>query len=95
MEALGFFVCSEDLEDELIRAVGTDGVVQAVATQGELPSFRALQKQPAHRGRAVEQQLHRFLGSRSGRKSRYARLLVDVLEPGRVPAPLEGALARV
>lgn len=58
-------------------------------------SIRILQKQPAQRGRAVEQQLRRFMGSRSGRKSRYARLLVDALEPARVPRPLERALAHV
>ena len=39
--------------------------------------------------------LRRFLGSRSGRKARYAALLVEALEPGREPAPLAGVLARV
>ena len=95
MEALGFYVCIEDLEDELIRALGVACVEQTVAAQGELGSFRILQKQPAQRGRAAEQQLRRFMGSRSGRKSRYARLLVDALEPARVPRPLERALAHV
>ncbi len=95
MEALGFYVCIEDLEDELIRALGADCVEQAVAAEGELGSFRILQKQPAQRGNDVEQQLRRFMGSRSGRKSRYARLLVEALEPERVPRPLERALGHV
>ncbi|MGZ4427535.1 MAG: TOPRIM nucleotidyl transferase/hydrolase domain-containing protein [Nocardioidaceae bacterium] len=95
MQALGFHVCIEDLEDELIRALGVADVVRAVAAQGELESFRILQKQPAQRERTLEQQLRRFMGSRSGRKSRYARLLVDELEPARVPAPLQRALAHV
>ncbi|HEX5771789.1 MAG TPA: hypothetical protein VFY11_12560, partial [Nocardioidaceae bacterium] len=95
MERLGFFVCVEDLEDELIRALGVDRVEEVVAAEGELRSLRSLQKQPAQRGRAPQQQLRRFLGSRSGRKSRYAELLVDRLDLGRLPRPLERALARV
>ena len=95
MESLGFYVCTADLEDELIRALGATCVEQAVAAQGELGSFRILQKQPAQRGRSVEQQLHRFMGCRSGRKSRYARLLVDALDLSQMPRALEGALAHV
>ena len=49
MEALGFFVCTLDLEDELIRALGTDGVEHIIAEQGELRSLRTLQHQPAQR----------------------------------------------
>ena len=30
MEGLGFYVCVVDLEDELIRALGTDSVEQVV-----------------------------------------------------------------
>jgi hypothetical protein len=39
--------------------------------------------------------LRRFIGVRSGRKARYAALLVDALDPGRVPEPLAGLLARL
>ncbi|HET7532953.1 MAG TPA: TOPRIM nucleotidyl transferase/hydrolase domain-containing protein [Nocardioidaceae bacterium] len=95
MEDLGFHVCERDLEDELIRALGAPRVVQVVAEAGELRSFLALQNQPAQRGRSVEQQLHRFMGTRSGRKSRYARLLVDALAPAGAPAPLERVLEGV
>ena len=95
MEALGFYVCDVDLEDELIRALGATRVEDVVAAQGELGSFRILQKQPAQQGRSTEAQLRRFMGSRGGRKIRYARLLVDALDLGRVPRPLEGVLARV
>ena len=63
--------------------------------QGELGSFRTLQKQPAQRGRSTEQQLRRFMGTRGGRKIRYARLLVDALDLSRVPRPLDGVLAHV
>ena len=95
MERLGFFVCSADLEDELIRALGAAAVEQVVDAEGDLGSFRTLQKQPAWRGRPAEQQLRRFLGSGSGRKIRYARLLVDALDLTRVPRPLDRALAHV
>jgi hypothetical protein len=50
---------------------------------------------PAQRGWTRERVLRRFIGARSGRKARYAELLVDALEPGRVPDPLAALLARV
>ena len=95
LERLGFFVCVADLEDELIRALGTDAVEDVVAAQGELGSFRTLQKQAAWRGRPHADQLRRFMGSGGSRKIRYARLLVDALDLARVPAPLDGVLAHV
>ena len=94
-EALGFYVCVRDLEEELIRALGVASVEQVVEAQGDLHAFRTLQKQPAWQGRPAEQQLHRFMGSGGRRKIRYARLLVEALAPARVPRPLEQVLARV
>ena len=41
-EALGFFVCDADLEDELIRALGVPAVERLLAVQGELESFPPL-----------------------------------------------------
>jgi hypothetical protein len=93
MEALGFYVCSADLEDELIRAIGTDAVEQIITAQGDLRSFRTFQQQPAQRRRSTAQQLHRFMGTRSGRKSQYARLLAAALAPGQIPRPLECVLS--
>jgi hypothetical protein len=95
MEQLGFYVCVSDLEDELIRALGAAAVEQVVDAQGELGSFRTLQKQAPWQGRPVEEQLRRFLGSGATRKIRYARLLVDALDLGQVPRPLDGVLAHV
>jgi hypothetical protein len=92
MEALGFYVCDADLEDELIRALGVDVVEQVADEQRELGSFRTFQKQPAQQGKSPEQQLRRWLGNR---KIRYARLLVDALDLARVPRPLDLVLARV
>jgi hypothetical protein len=93
MEALGFYACDVDLEDELIRALGPSEVEAVIAAEGELRMFRTLQKQAAQRDRTVEQQLRRFMGSKSGRKFRYARLLVEALDLGHVPRPLDRVLA--
>jgi hypothetical protein len=95
MESLGFFVCVADLEDELIRSLGAATVEQFVDAQGELGSFRTFQKQPAWRGRTKEEQLRRFIGTYSGRKIRYAPLLVGALDLTQVPRPLDGVLAHV
>ena len=82
-----------DLEDELIRSLGAAAVEEVVEAQGDLRSFRTLQKQPEWQGRPVEEQLRRFMGSGGRRKIRYARLLVDALDLTRVPRPLDGLLA--
>jgi len=95
MEGLGFYVCVADLEDELIRALGADTVEQVVDAQGDLGSFRTLQKQPEWRGRSTEEQLRRFMGSGGRRKIRYGRLLVEALDLRRVPRPLDQVLAHV
>jgi hypothetical protein len=95
MEALGFYVCVEDLEDELIRSLGAARVEQIVAAHGDLGSFRTLQKQAAWRERKTEEQLRRFMGSGGRRKIRYARLLVDALDLTQVPRPLDLVLAHV
>jgi hypothetical protein len=95
MERLGFYVCDADLEDELIRALGAASVEAIADAQGDLGSFRTLQKQPAWRGRATEEQLRRFMGSGGSRKIRYARLLVEALDLSRVPRPLDLLLAHL
>ena len=69
MERLGFFVCDRDLEDELIRCLGVAAVEQVVESQRDLASFRILQQQPAQRGWTTEDQLRRFMGTRSGRET--------------------------
>jgi hypothetical protein len=43
----------------------------------------------------VEAQLRRFIGTRSGRKIRYGRLLVEALDLAEVPRPLDRVLASV
>ena len=95
MEELGFYVCEADLEEELIRALGTSAVEAIIETQREGGAFRSFQRQPAQRGRPLEAQIHRFMGTLSGRKIRYARLMVEALDLSRVPRPLDRVLAHV
>ncbi|MFF9473791.1 TOPRIM nucleotidyl transferase/hydrolase domain-containing protein [Streptomyces roseolus] len=88
-----FFVCVADLEDELIRALGVDRVGELVAAEGEGRALRTFLHQPAQRDRGPLPRMRRFLGTTSGRKIRYGRILVDGLDLARVPAPLDGLLA--
>ncbi len=88
-----FHVCAADLEDELIRALGVPRVEQLVSQEGDLRALTTFLRQPAQRGRAPQQQLRRFLGTKKGRKIHYGRVLVEALDPDRVPAPLDGLLA--
>jgi hypothetical protein len=92
MEALGFFVCDADLEDELTRSLGPQAVEQVIAAEGETSAFRTFQKQPEKRGLALEEQLRAFMWNR---KIRYATLLVEALDLSRVPRPLDRLLAAV
>jgi hypothetical protein len=95
MESLGFYVCVADLEDELIRSLGTAAVEEIVHAQGELGSFRTFQKQPAQQGKTTAEHLRRFMGTRGGRKIAYAPLLVAALDLTQVPRPLDRVLAHV
>jgi hypothetical protein len=89
------FVCRADLEDELIRALGTRGAEAVLAATADLRSFRTLQGQPQHRDRPVEQQLHRFIAAGSGRKARIDAALAAALPDGAVPPPIAALLARI
>jgi OLD-like protein len=90
--ASAFYVCDEDLEDELIRALGTPAVEEIIHANGDLHRFRALQQMPQWRDATIENQLRRFIGSGAGRKISYARLLVDGLDSESVPRPLDRVL---
>ncbi|ESQ00859.1 Hypothetical protein B591_04780 [Streptomyces sp. GBA 94-10 4N24] len=87
------FACSADLEDELIRALGTARVEEIVRAEGDLRAWQTFLRQSAQVGRPRPQQLRRFLGTKKGRKIRYGRLLVEALGPGQVPAPLADLFA--
>ncbi|MFJ6015438.1 TOPRIM nucleotidyl transferase/hydrolase domain-containing protein [Streptomyces sp. NPDC092952] len=88
-----FFVCAADLEEELIRALGVARVRELIAAEGDLRPLETFLGQPAQQGRAPEQQIRRFLGTKKGRKIHYGRVLVEALGPGRAPAPLDDLFA--
>ncbi|MFF5145448.1 TOPRIM nucleotidyl transferase/hydrolase domain-containing protein [Streptomyces sp. NPDC013157] len=88
----GIFVCAADLEDELVRALGPPRVAELAHAEGDHRALRTFLNQPAQQGRTAQQQFRRFLGTTSGRKIRYGRVLVEALDPDRVPAPLDALL---
>ncbi|HEY7730236.1 MAG TPA: TOPRIM nucleotidyl transferase/hydrolase domain-containing protein [Gaiellaceae bacterium] len=92
LERVGFYACARDLEDELTRAVGPEGMERVLAEQDELRAFRTYQRQPAHRARTLEEQLHGFMWNR---KQRYAVLLVEAVDLERIPRPLRRVLTHV
>jgi hypothetical protein len=94
-ERLGFYVCVADLEDEMIRALGTSRVEDLIEAEGESGPFRTFTRQPAHRGEGRDQQLRRFMGTRSGRKIRYGHVLAAALDLTLIPGPLAGLLSAV
>jgi hypothetical protein len=94
LERLGFFACIDDLEDELIRALGPAAMEEVIEAHGELASLRALQRQPAWRGRPASAQLHRFLTSQSRRRTLVGSL-VRALDLDDIPRPLDRVLAAI
>ncbi len=86
--AAGFFGCDRDLEEEVIRAAGSDLVLETLSSRGELARFRMFQRQPAQRIRSIEDQLHRFAGTAAGRKTRFAADVIEVVPLDRMPVPL-------
>ena len=92
LEARGFFVCDRDLEDELVRALGAEGVERVLEEQGHLRRFRTYRKQEAHRAQPLDRQLHGFLHNH---KFCCGPALVAALERERLPGPLAGLLAHV
>ena len=94
-ERAGFFACSADLEDELIRACGAERVEACLQRHHDLHAFRRLQGQHAWRTRPVEAQLRRWIASGARRKLRYAQILVEAAPLDRMPRPLVALMARV
>lgn len=95
LEAYGFFCCTRDLEDELRRALGATQVERVIAAAGETRSLELLAQMPAQAGWTREEVLARFMTSQSGRKERYARLLVEALPRGSEPPPLRSLLSHL
>jgi hypothetical protein len=88
----GFFACDPDLEGELVRALGTERMLELVEARGQLGAFTTYRKQPAQRAKPLEVQLHGWLHNW---KIRYAAPLVEALDLERVPEPLDRVLGYV
>ena len=80
MERLGFYVCVADLEDELIRALVSPPLKRS-SRRRETSALPHTAEATSVEGRPLEEQLPRYMGSGGRRKIRYARLLVEALDP--------------
>jgi hypothetical protein len=92
LERVGFFACSADLEDELIRAAGVTAISRLVELEGDAQPWHTFRKQRAWQGRPMDQQFRRFIRSVSERNSRYIRAMVETIDPSELPRPLRGLL---
>ena len=92
LEKIGFFACSVDLEDELIRAAGEAHLLRLIEREGDTQPWHTFQHQAAWHGRPVDQQFRRFIRSMSERNSRYVRAIVETIDPSRLPRPLRSLL---
>lgn len=95
LEGIGFFACSADLEDELVRAAGEAVMARLIQREGDTQPWHAFRRQPAWQGRPLDQQFHRFLRSMSERNSRYVRAILETIDPSMLPRPLRLLLAYV
>lgn len=95
MAEIGFFICDRYLEDELIRALGPERIVEIIQSQGDIAPLQTLQAQAQWRDRPLAEQIRRFFSSKARRSLRYARLLVEACDSNRIPRPLEAVVERV
>lgn len=92
LEAVGFFACIADLEDELIRAAGESILLRLIELEGDSQPWHTFRSQRAWNGRPLDQQFRRFIRSVSERNSRYIRAIVETIDPSRLPRPLRQLL---
>jgi len=88
----GFFACDPDLEHELIRSLGPERCEVVIEREGDLAGWDLFRRQPFQRERPAVAQVHRWLGSGSGRKIRYAAAFTEELGLDEVPLALHRVL---
>ncbi|WP_051620165.1 hypothetical protein [Haematomicrobium sanguinis] len=71
------FHCDPDLEGEFISSLGVESVTELIRAEGESRQWESFRQEPQQRARPVEQQLHRFFGTTSGRKLHYGFALAE------------------
>lgn len=86
----GFQVCDRDLEDELMRELGEQGLRTVLDDLGLTQRFAMLTQQPAWVSESFHEQVHRFAGAASGRKELMAAAMAAALDQGALPRPLAG-----
>jgi len=94
MEHLHFYVACQDLEDELVRALGDQETEECIREQGDSTKLSKFSGQPKQAGKSRHDQLRAFLQVRD-RKARYAPLLVDRLTEAALPDVLRKVLSNV
>jgi ABC-type cobalamin/Fe3+-siderophores transport system ATPase subunit len=92
MSAIGFEVCDADLEEVLIAAAGEKTCLAIIDAQGDKTDFQTFAQQPTQKSKSTVQQLHDFLHSRN---ITYAPLLVDAIDPTKLPGALERVIDEV
>lgn len=92
LRRLGFWVCTADLEDELVRALGPERVLAVFAADGRLHKIPLVPGAAGQARAALEYQLWDYL---TNWKVHYAPLFVEALDLDGVPEPLDGVLSSV
>lgn len=82
----GFFVIVKDLEEAIVRSLGTTQAMAVIISEGEHADFATYQKQPAQRSLLLEEQLRSYFHKES---TRWAIPLADALNPKTLPSPLD------
>lgn len=95
LESAGFFACSADLEDELVRAAGEPALSRLIEAEGDAQPWHTFRRQRVWQGRPFDQQFRRFIRSMSERNGRYIRAIVETIEPATLPRPIRLLLDHV
>lgn len=92
MERAGYFVCSRDLEDEFIGALGIPAAEAIVAREGMGRAFESFCNQPSHVGVQRAELLRRYFHNDN---TRWAVPLAMAVDVHHLPRALDALLARL
>lgn len=90
MEAAGFFVSVQDLEDEIVSAVGTTAAQAVFANEGQAGAFHSFNS--LHAGMTLHEQVRGFA---QVKKTRWTPLLASEVRDGSIPTSIEALLNHV
>lgn len=92
LNALGFFVCDRDLEDEFVLDQGADPTLAVLAKEGASKAFQKFAAQPKYAAMPLAEQIRRFLQKD---KVRWAPILVENLNLATFAGALRDAVSHV